>query len=75
MIRVCERNIIFPCVSRPSTCPSHILTLNRWAEFNRTWFRTSPHDKGVREQLYFSVRLASVHVSVALSPHKLKLAK
>ena len=32
------------------------------------------HDKGMREQHYFSVRLVSVHVSVALSPPKLKLA-
>ena len=33
MVRVCESNIIFPCVRRPSICPSHYLLLNHLAEF------------------------------------------
>ena len=63
MVRVCESNIIFPCISsseRPAYVHlpvklSHLL-LNHWAEFNQTLYITSSHCKGVREQHYFSMR-------------------
>ena len=74
MVRVYESNIIFPCVRRPTICPSHYLLLNHWAELNQTCFITSSHGKDVREQHYFSVRPsvhpASVHLSVTQSPPK-----
>ena len=73
-VKLCESNIIFRVsvhlyVRRPSTCPSRYLLLNHWAELNQTYYITSPHGKGVREQ-YFSVRPLSVHLSVMLSPPK-----
>ena len=65
----CVRDNLFPCVRRPSICPSCYLLLNHWAEFNQTCYIT--HSKGVREQHYFPfVRLASVHLSVTPSPPK-----
>ena len=68
---VCESNIISRCVHRPSICPSRYPLLNHWAEFNQTCYITSPNDKGMREQHSFPfVRLASVHLSVTLSPPK-----
>ena len=57
MVRVCDSNIIFPCVCpcirRPSICLSRYLLPNLQAEFNQTFCITSPHVKGVREQHYF----------------------
>ena len=70
MVRVCESNIIFPCVRRPSICLSCCLLLNHWAEFNQTCYITSPHGKDVREQHYFFVPLSSIDLSVMLSPPK-----
>ena len=48
-----DGNIVNP----PSIQPSAYLTcylLNHWVEFNQTCYMTSPHDKGVWEQYYFS---------------------
>ena len=60
----------FPCVRRPSICPSRYLFLNHWVESNQTCYITSSNGKGVREQYYFSGRPSSVHLSVMLSPPK-----
>ena len=64
MVRVCESNIIFPCVRacihRPTVCLSCFLLLNLWAEFNLSCYITSVHGKGVRQQHYFSVRPAGL---------------
>ena len=49
-------NNIFPCVHRPSICPSRYLLLNHWAKFNQTSTSLSPHGRGVRDQHYFSVQ-------------------
>ena len=75
MVRVCGSHIIFPCLRRPSICPSRYLLLNNWEEFNQTSYITSPHGKDVREQHYFSVRPSSVHLSVTLFPPKKWLGK
>ena len=40
-------------VWRLSICPSRYL-LNQWAEFNQTCYLTSPHGKGVGEQVHLS---------------------
>ena len=63
MVRVCESNI-FPCVRRPSICPSRYLLLSHRAEFNQTCYITSPHGKGVREQHNFLCVRSSVRASV-----------
>ena len=60
MVRVCKSNIISVRPASVHLSPSHYLPLNHWAEFNQTCYMTSPHDKGVREQYYFSVRRLSV---------------
>ena len=58
------------CVWHPYICPSGALLLNHLAEFNQTFYMTSPYGKFVREQHYFSVRLSmrlvSVHLSITL---------
>ena len=75
LIRVCESNIIFLFVHLPSNCLSHYLLLNHWAEFNQSCLITSPHDKGVREQHYFSLHrskcLWSAHLCIMLFPRPL----
>ena len=69
----CAWATFFPCVC-PSVRPPSVhlsitLSPKHWAEFNQTCYITSPHGKGVREQL-FSVRLSSVHLLVTLYPPK-----
>ena len=60
----------------PFVRPSRSLPLYHCSEFNQTCYRTSPHGKGVREQIIFlPVRPASVHLSVMLSPPKRNLTK
>ena len=54
MVRLCESNIIFPCIHYPSICPSNYLVLNHWAEFNQTCYMTSPHGKSVQEPVSLS---------------------
>ena len=63
MVRVCESNIIFPFV-RLSICPSLYLLLIHWAEFNQTCYMTSPHGKGVGEQVHTSVMLLDTSVGI-----------
>ena len=46
----------------PSICPSCCLLLNHWAEFNKTYYMTSPCGKDVREK-HFS----SIHSSISPS--------
>ena len=70
MVRLCESNIIFPCMPHPSICPSGYLLLNHWTEFSQTCYITSPHGMVVWEQHYFSVRASSVHLFVTLSSPK-----
>ena len=70
MVRVCESNIIFPCAS-PSMRPSPInlsVTLSSPKPLGgiQTCYISSPHDKAMREQHYFSVR-----PSICLSLHLL----
>ena len=68
MVRVCESNIIFPCVRpsmRPCIRPSRYLLLNHWAEFYRLRYITSPH-----ETLFFR---ASVRPCVRRPSHYLLL--
>ena len=66
MVRVCESNIIFPRVRRPSICRSRYLLLSHWAEFNQTCYITSPHGWGVRKQHYFSVCPSILSVTLSL---------
>ena len=44
MVSVCESIIIFPCVGRPSICPSRYLLLNQQAEFSQICCITFPHE-------------------------------
>ena len=63
MVRVCESNNIFRTFVRPSC----YLFLVHWAEFNQTFFITSPYGKGVREQCFYmrpSFRISIVRPSV-----------
>ena len=59
-----EQYYLFTC---PSFRTSRYRLLNRRTEFNRIYYRTSPHDKSLREEHYFSVRQPTVHLSVAHS--------
>ena len=49
---------VYMCVRRPSICPSCYLLQNHWAEFNHTCYMTSPHGKGVQEQVRPSISRA-----------------
>ena len=51
----CLRATLFFCPS--GICPSCYLLLNHWAEFNQTCYMTSPHGKGVGEQVRPSIML------------------
>ena len=65
----CARATLFFRVSiwRLSICSSRYLLLNHWAEFNKTCYMTSPHGKGVGEQVHPSVMLlATLAASVGI---------
>ena len=77
------RPTVHPIGIRPSLFPLHYLLLpqdyllqpvNHGPEFNQSCYMSLPHGKGMQEQHYFcvlpSIRPASVHPKVALSPPK-----
>ena len=74
IVGVCESNIIFPCVRRPSICPSRCLLLNPALDgIQPNLLHHFPSCFGcARATLFFSVsvRPSFVYLSVTLSPPK-----
>ena len=70
-VRVCESNIFFPCVHRLSICLLRCLLLNHWAEFNKLATSLPLMIRVCKSNIIFLlIRLASVHLSITLSPPK-----